>query len=212
MKHIVSTLLLVILVALCGCNLDKEKKELTEVELSTDHVVMGAMCRYGYSDEIYGLTDVLLVYADGRVCIGTCPMEVGSVYSEFLGKVRGSDISVWSVLEGVEEVACLSKDEMASLIKYTQSIDLDSEYIRNMIEEPQEKPAVEGIDNAYSYFCYQWDIDLTSTYFPVKWSNGKTMDENALLALEFLLQHESYQEWYDNCQQKTWDATQVWNE
>ena len=212
MKYIVSIFLTVIFLTCCGCNSEKEKMELTKVELNSEHVLMGAMCRYKYSEEIYGMTDVLLIYADGRICIGNCPKEVGKIYSEFLGKVRGGDTSVWSVLDEVEEMTCLSKEEIEVLIEYTQSIDLESEDTNDTSREMQSEPTVEDFSSSYSYFCYQWDEEYTPTYFPIKWSGGKTIDENALSALEFLLQNETYQEWYDNCQQKARDATQVWNE
>jgi len=207
MKYKLVTIFLIILITFCGCNSEKMKTESTKVELNSEHVVMGVMCRYQYSNEINGEIDVLLVYADGRICTGTCPKEIEEIYSEFWGKLHGDDISVWSVLEDVEEVACLSKEEMEVLIEYTQSIDLESENTGDTSEEPQPKPAVEDIFNSYIYFCYQWDKEYIPTYFPIKWSHKETLDENALAALEFLLQNKTYQEWYDTCQQITWDAT-----
>lgn len=215
MKRKLLCVLLMLLVVFGGCNAEDKKQDLTKVELSSDDVVMGVMCMYQYSNDIYGTIDVLLVYADGRICVGTCPKDVGIIYSEFLGKVRGSDITVWSVLEDVEEVACLSAEEMKILTDYTQSIDMEREKENRASEktksEPEPEPAVEDIFNSYSYFCYQWNEDHIPTYFPIKWSGGKAMDENALAALDLLLQNEYYKSWYDNCQQITWDATQIWD-
>lgn len=212
MKYKVMTILSIVFIFLSGCNREVIKSDLTQVELHSDDVVLGALCNYEYSEAVQGSIDAILIYADGRICIGNCPKEVGEIYSEFLGKVRGSDASAWSVLEDTEKVACLSKEEMETLIKYTQSIDLDYEEEKDTIEDgkmyPQPEPAVEDIFNWYIYFCYQWDDEHIPTYYPLTQSG----DENALEALEFLLQNKNFQEWYDTCEKITWEATQVWDE
>lgn len=212
MKYKLVTILAIILIIFSGCNAEETKPDLTRVDLYSDDVVLGAMCNYEYSEDVCGTIDVFLIYSDGRICIGTCPKEIGKIYSEFLGKVRGSDISVWSKLENVEEVACLSEEEMDVLIEYTQSIDL--EYVAEIDTSestksyPRPEPPVEDIFNWYIYFCYQWDEEHIPAYYPLT----QSVEENALSALELLLKNKNYQEWYDNCQQITRDATQEWDE
>jgi len=168
---------------------------LPDFVLNMDNILFTSACNYAYNCQDPLKYCMMFIRTDGQVY--SCSAKSGT----FFKNLYECDNAVWDMAEDITHIGTLTDSELSDLIKYTENIDLNSEaYVRG---DTELRPDVEVCDS-YTSYLYKRDSDGNKKSFytishDATGVSYKTLDENALNALEIIKNSKSYNSWLSEC-------------
>lgn len=175
-------------------------ESLPDFTLNTHKILLTATCQYMYDAQDPYKSCIMCIRTDGEIYAVTCPSEQVT-NGNFFKNLYECDDTAFEFTEDMVHFGTLSKDELTSLIEYTENIDLKSEYYT---PDSDVISAVEETET-YTFYCYKWNDEGKRQSFPIKsygnmlGTSYETKDKNAINALELVKNSEYYDEWLQIC-------------
>lgn len=190
--------LIFVMIIFTGCrNVEEITPEISE-ESNMDKVLFFTTAFHNYQDERYTDTDVMYYFVmqnDGTVW--TMDSNYRADNYEFVKKFASHDDSAWETADHLENVGSLSPEDTQKLSEYISRINYDSEDYDRLRDDGCEPDVIESV--YYNYFCCI--PSDKSKWFSIMHTGAnqgisyKTYDENALSALNIVINNQFYIDW-----------------
>lgn len=201
------SIILACAISLTGCNIksDSVSESLPEIKktstdslpdfvLNIDNILFTAdfTALYGAIEPYPYRHCIMCIRTDGQVYSVICPAE--NATCNFFRNLYDCDNII---SEDILHIGNISDDELASLIEYTENVNLQSE--SNPDYPPDMIPDVEPTSK-YTFYLYKWDYDGKRKSFHINsfddvYTSFMTLDENAIKTLELVKSTTVYKNW-----------------
>lgn len=197
-RKILNIFLIFVMIIFTGCGNVEEITPEISGKSNVDKVLFFATVFHNYQDKRYTDTDVMyyfIVQNDGNVW--TMDSNYKADNYEFVKKFAGHDDSAWELADHLENIGNLSPEDTQKLSEYISGINYGSDDYDRLRDDGCEPDVIESV--YYNYFCCI--PENKSNWFSIMHTGEnqgisyKTYDENALSALNLVINNQLYIDW-----------------
>lgn len=198
-RKILNIFLIFVMMIFTGCgNVEKEITSEISKESNMDKVLFFATILHNNQEEKYTDSDIMyyfVVLNDGT--IWTMDSNYRDDNYDFVRKFACHDETAWEKTEHLENIGNLSPEDTQKLSEYISGINYDSKDYDRLRDDGCEPDVIESV--YYDYSCCI--LDDKSKWFSIMNTGAnqgisyKTYDENALSALNLVINNQLYIDW-----------------